>query len=73
MPIYEYRCKTCEKEFEFQDKMNDPERTRCEDCGTDTLERVISWTGWKSSDNALFSGDPKLALSGPRTSSQRKK
>ncbi len=41
MPIYEYRCTACEKEFEYQQRMADAPMTVCEACGGG-LERVIS-------------------------------
>ena len=33
MPVYEYRCKACEREFEYQQRMSDPDKTVCEACG----------------------------------------
>lgn len=41
MPIYEYRCTACEKEFEYQQRMADAPKTVCEACGGG-LERIIS-------------------------------
>ena len=44
MPIYEYKCNVCGKEFEYQQRMSDPEKTECEACGKSALERLISRT-----------------------------
>ena len=41
MPIYEYRCTACEKEFEYQQRMADAPMTVCEACGGG-LERIMS-------------------------------
>ena len=41
MPIYEYKCNACGKEFEYQQRMSDPEKTECEACGKSALERLI--------------------------------
>lgn len=41
MPIYEYRCKDCEKVFEYMQRMSDPAKSTCEAC-SGTLERLIS-------------------------------
>ena len=30
MPIYEYKCKACDREFEYQQRMSDPDKTDCE-------------------------------------------
>lgn len=41
MPIYEYQCKACGGEFEYQQRMSDDPKTVCESCGGN-LERLIS-------------------------------
>jgi putative FmdB family regulatory protein len=46
MPVYEYRCTKCEKEFEYQQRMSDPPMTVCEACGGE-LERLISRTAFQ--------------------------
>ena len=43
MPVYEYECKACGRDFEYQQRMTDPEKTTCEACGG-ALERLISRT-----------------------------
>src|SRR5512135_2549405 len=45
MPIYEYGCKACHPEFEYEQRMSDPEKTVCEACGGE-LERLISRTAF---------------------------
>lgn len=46
MPVYEYECKTCHREFEYQQRMADPDKTVCEVCGG-PLERLISRTAFQ--------------------------
>lgn len=46
MPIYEYKCKACQREFEYQQRMSDPDKTECEACGASALERLISATAF---------------------------
>ncbi|WP_428267279.1 FmdB family zinc ribbon protein [Haliangium sp.] len=41
MPIYEYKCKACGNEFEYQQRMSDPPKSECERCGG-ALEKLIS-------------------------------
>src|SRR5215208_7118767 len=41
MPVYEYRCTSCQNVFEYQHRMSDPPKTVCESC-SGTLERLIS-------------------------------
>jgi putative FmdB family regulatory protein len=46
MPVYEYQCKACHREFEYQQRMTDPEKTTCEACGGE-LDRLISRTAFQ--------------------------
>ena len=46
MPTYEYQCKKCGREFEYQQRMSDPEKKLCEACGAEALERMISRTAF---------------------------
>ena len=46
MPVYEYKCNACGREFEVQQRMSDPELTDCEVCGKQALERLISRTAF---------------------------
>jgi putative FmdB family regulatory protein len=45
MPVYEYQCKACGRDFEYQQRMSDPDKTTCETCGG-ALERLISRTAF---------------------------
>ena len=45
MPIYEYRCKDCGAEFEYQQRMSEDAKTVCENCHG-SLERLISRTSF---------------------------
>lgn len=45
MPVYEYQCKACSRDFEYQQRMTDPDKTTCEVCGG-ALERLISRTAF---------------------------
>lgn len=45
MPVYEYQCKACGRDFEYQQRMTDPDKTTCEVCGG-ALDRLISRTAF---------------------------
>src|SRR3954452_19094931 len=45
MPVYEYQCKACGRDFEYQQRMSDPDKTTCEVCGG-ALDRLISRTAF---------------------------
>lgn len=56
MPIYEYRCKICGKEFEVMQKITEEPLNACVNCKGE-LERLISTTtfilkgsGWYATD-----------------------
>jgi putative FmdB family regulatory protein len=42
MPIYEYKCSSCEATEEHFQRMTDKRKKICKKCGEKTLERVIS-------------------------------
>jgi putative FmdB family regulatory protein len=41
MPIYEYKCSSCDRQFETMQRLADAPLTTCETCGGD-LEKLIS-------------------------------
>lgn len=58
MPIYEYKCKECDHEFEVMQKMSDDPIKKCDKCGG-KVEKLISQssfalkgTGWYQTDYA---------------------
>lgn len=59
MPIYEYRCNDCKKEFEVIQKFSDKPATKCPHCSGKKVERLISQSsfvlkgsGWYATDYA---------------------
>ena len=56
MPIYEYRCQNCGREFEEWQKFSDPPVDTCSDCGGKTCRLisqstfVLKGTGWYVTD-----------------------
>ena len=46
MPVYEYKCSACGREFEYQQRMSDAPKDVCEACGG-KLERLISRTAFQ--------------------------
>ncbi|MBL8231980.1 MAG: zinc ribbon domain-containing protein [Bryobacterales bacterium] len=62
MPLYEYRCKQCERVFEVMQKFSDPALTVHEECGGE-VEKLISppafqfkGSGWYITDYARSGG-----------------
>jgi len=57
MPIYEYRCQSCNKDMEVLQKMSDPPLQVCRLCGAEGVEKLMSrnsfhlkGSGWYATD-----------------------
>ena len=57
MPIYEYHCQACGSELEILQKISEPPRRQCPDCGENQLKKLVSaasfqlkGTGWYATD-----------------------
>ncbi len=65
MPIYEYVCKNCSKEFELIQKISDPPAKKCPDCGKKIEKKLslssfqLKGTGWYVTDFANKGKDKK--------------
>jgi putative FmdB family regulatory protein len=84
MPIYEFRCKKCNKQIEVFQKLSDKPPTRCQKCGG-RLEKQFSRTaahfkgeGWYVTDYARKGGvaekvEKELSSPEPAPSSENTK
>ncbi len=65
MPIYEYQCMACEKQFQrLVMKNEDEEGLLCPECGSSKLKKLISRVAYHVSENdRLEAYDPKMAQS----------
>ncbi|BBA69406.1 FmdB family zinc ribbon protein [Geobacter sulfurreducens] len=45
MPLYEYRCDACDKQFELRQKFSDAPATECPSCGG-PVHKLISQSGF---------------------------
>ena len=46
MPIYEYRCEKCDREFEVEQRITDPPLGACPKCRSRKVRRLISQTSF---------------------------
>ncbi len=58
MPIYTYKCKKCEKEFEKFKSMDSNGTESCDECGSETL-RVFSPAGIIFKGSGFYTTDYK--------------
>lgn len=59
MPIYEYRCNTCNHELEVIQKLSDPELSDCPACGQPELKKLISAVGFRLKGGGWYETDFK--------------
>jgi len=53
MPIYEYKCKKCQKLFEYLQKFSDDPIEECEQC-SGQLEKQLSTTSFSLKGSGWF-------------------
>ena len=46
MPIYEYACAKCEREFEVEQRITEDPLKTCPECGSRRIKRLISRTSF---------------------------
>lgn len=59
MPIYEYRCETCNHELEAVQKISEEPLVKCPECGKDTLKKRISAAGFRLKGGGWYETDFK--------------
>ena len=59
MPIYEYKCKSCEHELEKLQRISDPPLTDCPACDEPALKRLISAAGFRLKGAGWYETDFK--------------
>lgn len=66
MPIYEYECSACEHRLEVIQKMNEPPRTDCPECGEAKLKKLLSVAGFRLKGSGWYETDFKNSGSKPK-------
>lgn len=46
MPIYEFKCQSCQEVFDLLMKLSDPHPETCEKCGKGPVEKLMSLTSF---------------------------
>lgn len=59
MPIYEFICNDCQATEEHIMKISDPAPTACQQCGKQTLEKMLSRTNFVLKGNGWYETDFK--------------
>ena len=59
MPIYEYKCNTCDHQFEILQKINDVPAKTCPECNSHNLRKLVSATAFKLKGTGWYETDFK--------------
>ncbi|MCD6048386.1 MAG: Type antifreeze protein [Gammaproteobacteria bacterium] len=59
MPIYEYECKSCCHHFEVMQKISDEKLKVCPECHQESLNRLISASGFQLKGSGWYVTDFK--------------
>jgi putative FmdB family regulatory protein len=64
LPIYGYRCQSCQREFEIQQRMSDAPQAGCPDCGGPGT-RLFYPTGILFKGSGFYKTDSRSAAAPP--------
>ena len=59
MPIYEYRCASCAFQSEYLQKVSDPIRSVCPQCGKATFNKLLTAAGFQLKGSGWYATDFK--------------
>jgi putative FmdB family regulatory protein len=59
MPIYEYRCASCGFQSEYLQKVADPPRTVCPECGQAAFNKLVTAAGFQLKGSGWYATDFK--------------
>ena len=61
MPIYEYQCRTCNKQLEVLRKISDAPLVKCPACGEDSLRKKVSASAFRLKGDGWYETDFKTS------------
>ena len=59
MPIYEYRCSSCGFQKEYLQKVSDPLRSSCPECGRESFQKMLTAAGFQLKGSGWYASDFK--------------
>jgi putative FmdB family regulatory protein len=62
MPLYEYRCRTCDHQFEIQQSFSEDALTTCPECGGE-LRKVFTPVGISFKGSGFYKNDSRSSSS----------
>lgn len=73
MPIYMYRCQSCNEVHEALQKVSDDKLTKCPHCGEEALKRIIAPVGIQFKGSGWHVTDYKSGGGGSGSKKEEKK
>ena len=73
MPIYEYRCSTCQFQDDLMLKVSAASTLQCPSCQKNTFEKLVSAPSFKLSGSGWYETDFKNKKESKQTSDSSKK
>lgn len=70
MPVYTYRCESCDIQFDRFQKFSDQPLTRCPECGKKTLRKVYQPVGIVFKGSGFYATDHRSPSGQNRTNSK---
>jgi putative FmdB family regulatory protein len=72
MPIYAYRCSSCDCQKDVMQKMSDAPLSTCPECGKETFSKQLTAAGFQLKGNGYYVTDFKGGPKKPDTTSEAK-
>lgn len=72
MPIYEYRCASCGFQSEYLQKVSDPPRSVCPECGQATFNKLVTAAGFQLKGSGWYATDFKGKGTAPKKEAAEK-
>src|SRR6266581_904318 len=70
MPIYEYRCSSCGFQKEYLQKVTDPVKTVCPECGKKTFSKMLTAAGFHLKGSGWYATDFRNSKRAAKTESK---
>lgn len=67
MPIFEYKCNTCQKEFEILTVSSKQDEVVCPDCGSKKVQKLLSASTVKSGGSVGLGNAPSAVCGGSKS------
>ena len=68
MPLYDYKCKQCDKRFEIEQSIHDDPKTKCSECDGEIVRLISGGVGISFKGSGFYVNDSSGLSSNERVS-----